>query len=79
MNKLSLSLIAATSMFLGACTSSDVPMVPKSPMYKLGQTDGCATASGAYTKNSANFRNNKEYQEGWFAGRKNCNPIHNAK
>lgn len=79
MNKLSLSLLTATSMFLGACTSSSVALAPKSPMYQLGETDGCTTANGAYTKNSENFRNNTEYSEGWFAGRKNCNPVNAAK
>jgi len=79
MHKLSLSLLTTLSMFLGACTSSDIPLVPKSPMYTSGKTDGCSTANGTYTKNSENFRNDVDYQEGWFAGRKNCNPIHDAK
>ena len=79
MTKLPLFLLVSSSIFFAACTSSDVPMVPKSPMYKLGQTDGCATANGAYTKNSENFRNNKDYEDGWYAGRRNCNPVNNAK
>jgi len=79
MTKLPLLLLISSSIFFAACTSSDVPMTPKSPMYKLGQTDGCTTATGAYTKNSENFRNNKEYEDGWYEGRRNCNPVHNAK
>jgi len=79
MTKPQLLLLATASILFSACTSSDVPMVPKSPMFKLGQTDGCNTATGAYTKNSENFRNNKDYEDGWYAGRKNCNPVNNAK
>jgi len=79
MIKLPLFLLTALSIFFTACTSSSVPMIPQSPMYKLGQTDGCTTATGAYTKNRENFRNNIDYQEGWFAGRKNCNPINTKK
>ena len=79
MKKLPLYLLVSSSMFFAACTSSDVPMVPKSPMFKLGQTDGCTTATGTYTKNSENFRNNPDYQEGWFAGRRDCNPVHDAQ
>jgi len=79
MTKSPLFLLTLSTLIFAACTSSHVPMVPKSPMYKLGQTDGCTTANGEYTKNSENFRNNIDYQEGWFAGRKNCNPVNNAK
>ncbi len=69
---LNISLIAAASLLLGACTSS-APVV-QSPSFKSGSQDGCATANGTYTKNSASFNNDKEYQNGWYAGRKNCNP-----
>ena len=79
MTKLQQLLLTTITLLFTACTSSDVPMVPKSPMYKLGQSDGCTTANGAYTKNSENFRNNKDYEDGWYAGRKNCNPVNNAK
>ena len=66
------SLVAAVSLLFTACTGS-APIV-QSPNFKLGSQDGCATAKGAYTKNSASFNNDKEYQNGWYAGRKNCNP-----
>lgn len=79
MTKTQFLLLASATMLCAACTSSDVPMVPKSPMFKLGQTDGCTTANGAYTKNSENFRSSKDYEEGWYAGRKECNPVNNAK
>jgi len=79
MNKTKLFLLLLSGTFFTACTSSSVALVPKSPMYQLGETDGCTTAQGTYTKNSENFRNNTEYSEGWFAGRKNCNPVNDAK
>ena len=69
---LNISLIAAASLLLGACTSSAPVM--QSPSFKSGSQDGCATANGTYTKNSHSFSNDKEYQNGWYAGRKSCNP-----
>ncbi len=65
-------LIATASLLFTACTSS-APVV-QSPSFKAGSQDGCATASGNYTKNSDSFNNNKDYQDGWFHGRKKCNP-----
>ena len=62
----------ASSLLFTACTSS-APAV-QSPSFKAGSQDGCATANGTYTKNSHSFSNDKEYQNGWYAGRKNCNP-----
>jgi len=62
----------ASSLLFTACTSS-APVV-QSPSFKAGSQDGCATANGTYTKNSHSFSNDKEYQNGWYAGRKNCNP-----
>ena len=56
-----------------ACTSSE-PRISNTPNFKVGQADGCTTAQGAYTKNSDSFQMDKEYQDGWFYGRKHCNP-----
>ena len=67
-------LIATASLLFTACTSSGVPAPSHSPSFKQGSQDGCTTAKGAYTKNSLSFNNDKEYQNGWYAGRKNCNP-----
>jgi outer membrane biogenesis lipoprotein LolB len=67
-------LIAAASLLFTACTSSSLPVNAQTPSFKAGSQDGCATASGAYTKNSASFSNDKDYQNGWFYGRKKCNP-----
>ncbi len=68
------ALITMASLLFTACTSSGVPAPSNSPSFKQGSQDGCATAKGAYTKNSLSFNNDKEYQNGWYAGRKNCNP-----
>jgi hypothetical protein len=71
---LNVSLVAAASLLFTACTGSSAPAPVQSPSFKLGVQDGCATASGAYTKNSEAFKNDKDYHEGWFSGRKKCNP-----
>ncbi len=71
---INVSLIVTVSLLFTACTSSSIPEPVQSPSYKLGVQDGCATANGAYTKNSDSFNNDKEYHDGWFSGRKNCNP-----
>jgi len=65
------SFVAASLLFT-ACTSSAAAV--QSPSFKTGSQDGCLTANGTYTKNSHSFSNDKEYQNGWYAGRKNCNP-----
>lgn len=70
---LKLSLIAASLLLLTACTSS-APALPDSPSFKQGNHDGCATAKGTYTKNSEMFRGSADYQDGWYYGRKHCNP-----
>ncbi|MEA3433767.1 MAG: hypothetical protein U9R13_04235 [Campylobacterota bacterium] len=67
-------LIAAVSILFTACTSSSVAPVVKSPSFQLGETDGCKTATGVYTKDGNAFDKDKEYKDGWYAGRKNCNP-----
>ena len=66
-------LIATALLLFTACTSS-APTLPDSPSFNQGNKDGCATASGEYTKNSNAFKRNSDYQNGWFYGRKNCNP-----
>lgn len=64
----------ASILVLSACTSSAIPEPVRSPSFQSGSHDGCATATGEYTKNSASFNNIKDYKEGWFYGRKKCNP-----
>ena len=69
-----LSLIATSAFFFSACTSSGVDMAKQSPSFQNGATAGCETAKGAYTKDHDAFNSDMEYQEGWFYGRKKCNP-----
>ena len=45
----------------------------RGPEYRKGAEDGCRTAEGNYTKDSAAFRGSELYKEGWFAGRSGCN------
>ena len=59
-------------LFTG-CKGS-APVLPNSPSFKQGNKDGCATAKGSYTKNSKSFKGNADYQDGWFYGRRHCNP-----
>ncbi len=65
--------MATLGLLLTACTSS-APVLPDSPSFKQGNQDGCATAKGEYTKNSERFRGSADYQDGWYYGRKHCNP-----
>ena len=57
------------------CTSSE-PTLPDTPSFKQGQMDGCATATGDYVKNNDAFEMDRDYHNGWFYGRKTCNPAH---
>ncbi len=40
--------------------------------YKKGIKDGCTTAKGDYKKSHWLFKNNKDYNDGWFLGRNRC-------
>ena len=71
-NSTTLLVITGISFLLAACTSS-TPVHVKSPSFKLGEKDGCMTASGDYTKNSDAFKTDRDYRNGWFSGRRNCN------
>lgn len=68
-------LITTVSFMFTGCTSSSLFSPEKSESFKLGETDGCATATGDYTKNSDAFNMDADYKNGWFHGRKNCNPV----
>jgi len=70
----SLLLIATSAFFFSACTGSGVDMAKQSPSFQNGATAGCETAKGAYTKDHTAFNADMEYQNGWFYGRKKCNP-----
>ncbi len=51
-------------------SSSD--LASKTPAFREGYQDGCATAHGDYTKDSKRFNSDSQYQQGWFAGRSGC-------
>ena len=44
----------------------------ESDSFKQGAHDGCATAAETYKKNRELFNNDFDYNEGWWAGRRNC-------
>ena len=68
------SLITTSALFFSACSSSGVNMEKQTASFQNGATAGCETAKGAYTKDSTAWNNGTDYQEGWFYGRKKCNP-----
>jgi len=68
------SLIMALVLLFNACTSSGITLQRQTPSFRNGTKDGCATAHGKYTKNHKAFKNNSEYKNGWFYGRRRCNP-----
>ena len=53
-------------------TGGPAPAAVDSPGYKAGYQDGCTTAHGEYTKNHELFKNDRDYYDGWFAGRSGC-------
>lgn len=69
-------LFFSASLAFIACTSSTptAPILPDTPSFIEGKKDGCTTATGVYTKKSDAFNTDGDYKNGWFYGRKNCNP-----
>jgi len=74
-------LLATATLLLTACGSSSksepAPYKPlnldrKSESFKKGAHDGCVTAAEVYKKDHEAFNNDFEYNEGWWAGRRNC-------
>jgi len=72
-------LLLSSCFFFLACTNSNGPhqyrsmnLNNKSKSYVKGANDGCSTAEGHYVKNHSAFNNNSDYNEGWWAGRRNC-------
>ena len=72
-----ITLISASALLFTACTSSgnSIDMDKQSPSFQNGANAGCETAKGAYTKDHTAFKSDIEYQNGWFYGRKKCNPV----
>jgi hypothetical protein len=65
-------LFGILTLLLAACSTTT--SVVQNPNYTLGKQDGCATANGEYRKDSNLFKADPDYESGWFAGRKECNP-----
>ena len=73
-------LFVSFALLLGACGSSTHTPQPyrplnldnKSERFRQGAHDGCVTAAETYKKNHELFNNDFEYNEGWWAGRRNC-------
>jgi hypothetical protein len=73
---LTLGLIAASAVLFSACTSSSsgINMDEQTAGFQNGASAGCETAKGAFTKDYTAWKNDIQYQNGWFYGRKKCNP-----
>ena len=73
--KLAMSFVVLILLFAG-CTPKTGPVkihADKSNVdYIQGETDGCLTAKGNYTKDHHQFKTNTNYHEGWFGGRQKC-------
>jgi len=75
-------LLLSLSLFFTSCGQNSknigkrihkpINLTYKSKSFKQGVYDGCKTASLNYKKNSNEFKNNIEYNKGWWAGRRNC-------
>ena len=77
--KTKIILAASSCLLFAACTSNNTgqyykPMnlSNKSKAYVQGANDGCSTAEGHYKKNHHAFNTSSQYNEGWWAGRRNC-------
>ena len=51
-----------------------IDLSQKSAGFHSGMNDGCATAKGKYTKDPALYNNETDYKDGWFYGRRKCQP-----
>ncbi len=81
-------LLIGSLSFFTACAPRNVPVneggyyysriffgIHFPPDYKKGIQDGCDTAKGEYTKSHTLFKNNKNYNTGWFLGRNRCHGL----
>ena len=75
-------LFISSCLLFTACGSNSKNAVPasyrplnldnKTESFQKGASDGCATAAETYKKDHEAFNNDFEYNEGWWAGRRNC-------
>lgn len=70
------TILYSTLIFVFIACKGAAPKLPKSPHFQQGYNHGCTTAKGDYRKDSKAFRNNADYYNGWFYGRKHCNQTH---
>ena len=68
-----LSTIISLLLVTGCGTIQTAPVI-HSAAYSQGKHDGCQTANGEYTKDSKQFSSDPDYENGWFDGRRECNP-----
>jgi len=80
-NKTKILLCLSSALLLTACGSSrpsaHAPYKPlrldnKPESYQRGAHDGCVTAAETYKKDHDAFNDDFDYNEGWWAGRRNC-------
>jgi len=71
-------LFVATMVFSGCVGPDDFVFegenygAKRSEPYKDGVIAGCKTAKGNYKKDHESFNTIKDYNDGWFAGRRRC-------
>jgi hypothetical protein len=83
----SLAFAIAALPFLSGCVFFEGPVsrqMEKSPDFKAGYSDGCATSSSqsanyrreqTVVKDQALFKTDKAYRAGWSAGYTGCRPM----
>ena len=57
-----------------ASLNDNIDISQKSALFHTAVKDGCATAKGRYTKDSALYNSKTDYKDGWFYGRRKCQP-----
>jgi hypothetical protein len=83
-----LTLLAAALLLLGGCAlfeSRADRAMHKTPEYKVGYNDGCASANAEGTgmrhdtlvRDDALYESNKAYRAGWRTGMTACRPATN--
>lgn len=54
--------------------NQEIDVSQKGSTFHSGMNDGCSTAKGKYIKDSDLYNNDPQYKEGWFHGRRQCQP-----
>ena len=73
---LTLLLIGGFLPFLAGCADTSTPSYADDPVYKLGHSDGCWTATsgkkGEASRNAELYKSSEAYRAGWKAGFNAC-------